>query len=83
MHTASRQISEKFFADPEWGVVERLLQEYMDELLDMATINLAGTPEEVKAEVKGRQLAHAQLTRFLQDTKLIARKETNEPTTFR
>lgn len=76
----SRHVSERFYNDPEWGVVEEILMEKVNQLRDMDEIDDTKHPDEVKAELKGRKKAYQLLLAFLAETKLISQAPTKAPT---
>lgn len=76
----NRHVSEKFYNDPEWGVVEEILMDKINQLRDMDEIDDTKHPDEVKAELKGRKKAYQLLLAFLGEAKLIGQAPTKTPT---
>ena len=46
----SQKLYEKFFSDPDWKAVERVISDYIDPLMDMSSVDTNQPAEEVKAE---------------------------------
>jgi len=63
----------KFFSDPDWGIVEKMLLEYVDKLIDINDIDLTQPAEEVKAQIIARTIAYNEINKFLSDTKIVGR----------
>lgn len=74
---------EKLITDPDWGNVERLVQGYVDKMLDMTTIDVSKDAEDVKAQVIGRMKAYESMTNFLADAKIISKPSREGVTNFR
>jgi hypothetical protein len=77
------KLRSKFFSDPDWVEIEKLILSYIDPLKDMATIDTTQPAEHVKAELIGRMTAYNNLTRFLNDTKIVGRKLEEIKTSFK
>lgn len=71
MTTPFKTISERFFNDPEWEVVEEMILRHIEPLKDFNTIDLKQPAEHVKAEIIGRMHAYNALSKFLSDTKIV------------
>jgi hypothetical protein len=69
------ELQNKFFSDPSWGKVQKILEDYCDELLNMDTVDTTKDGETVRAEIIGRKLAFEKLTKFLNATGLIQNRE--------
>ena len=67
-------LREKFYADPDWPVVEAQILAHIEPLKDMATLDLSQPAEHVKAEVIGRMLAYNSLAGFLRESGLVSRE---------
>lgn len=68
---STKILQERFYNDPEWYLVEELIQDFVKPLLDMSTIDTHQPAEHVKAEIIGRTLAHERLTSFLEQSRLV------------
>lgn len=66
-----KKLQEKFFNDPDWGMMEALIESYIDPLRDMTTVDTTQPGEHVKAEIIARNLAHDSLYKFLGDCKVV------------
>ena len=71
-----------FFQDPRWPEMEELILSYIEPLTDMKTLDLKQPAEHVKAEILGRIYAHEALQRFLEDSKILNKPQT-EKSSFR
>lgn len=70
-----KTIQERFFKDPEWHLVTELIEQFIEPLLNMDTIDVSQPAEHVKAEIVGRRLAHKALRDFCEQSKLIGDKK--------
>lgn len=57
----------KFFCDPDWPEVEKLLREYIEPLRDLSNIKTEVSNDELASEVRGRQIAYERLNKFLEE----------------
>lgn len=73
-----KKLNDKFFTDPDWVMMEELLQEYLAPFRDVLNIKNTMSNDEVASEVRGRQLMVEQLDKFLEDTRVI-RSKINKP----
>ncbi len=73
----------KFFLDPDWVLVERMITEYIEPLRDISTIDLSANSEAVHAEIAGRVKAYESMTKFLKDCRVLGRKSTITSTSFK
>lgn len=73
MTTPTNVLIARFFGDPEWQSVEKMILKYIEPLKDFETIDLKAPAEHVKAEIIGRMLSYNALSKFLQETKLVNR----------
>jgi len=71
-----KTVSQRFWQDPEWHIVEETIMQFITPLLDMTTIDVTQPAEQVKAEIIGRKLAYESLEKFVR-TSGIVRKEVN------
>ena len=66
------RIYEKFISDPDWKIVEALLEQFIEPLKSIDSIDTEGkTSDEVFAELKGNQTTYRVLSDFLNETKLL------------
>ena len=66
------RIYQKFVSDPDWKIVERLLEQFMEPLKYVDTIDTKGkTADEVFAQVEGRKIAIDSLNNFLSEVRLL------------
>jgi hypothetical protein len=72
----------KFINDPDWKLMEEIIEGYIEPLRDVNTIKSDLPAEEVKAEVKTRQRAYAQLRAFLEDAKVLSQRSDKKEITF-
>lgn len=68
-----RDLTDKFFQDPDWKEVENIILEYINPLLEMDSVDTNQPAEHVKAEIIGRKLAYNCLIDFLNENKLVTR----------
>ena len=68
----------KLIEDPNWEKIEKLVTGYAENQLDITTIDLRQPAEHVKAELIGRITAYNSMIQFLQDTKIVSKKEIKE-----
>jgi len=68
----------KFFQDPDWILVEEMINDYIDPLRDVSTINTDRPADAVMAEVAGRKLTVEKLTMFLRDARIIGQITRNK-----
>lgn len=83
MNEDLRKIQEKFFFDPDWKEIEKMILEYIEPLKDMGTVDTSQPAEHVKAEIIGRTIAYDSLAKFLNDTKMVGQQIKSIKTTFR
>jgi hypothetical protein len=73
----------KFFSDPDWAQVEKMILDHIEPLLNMTTIDTTQPAEHVKAEIIGRTIAYNSLITFLNQSKLVGRPITPVKNPFR
>lgn len=74
-----QRIHEKFVSDPDWKVVEALLNQFLEPLLDIRSIETKGkTSDEVFAELMGRKLTADALSNFLSEVRLLKTSVTKQ-----
>lgn len=78
-----QRIHQKFVSDPDWKIVEALLNQFLEPLLDIRSIETKGkTSDEVFAELMGRKLTADALSNFLSEVRLLktsVTKQTENP----
>ncbi|NBW09215.1 MAG: hypothetical protein EBR82_14445 [Caulobacteraceae bacterium] len=70
----SNKLYQKFFSDPDWHQVEKIIMDYLDPLIKMSDVDIAQPAEHVKAEIIGRQKLYTQMVEFLEQTGIVGRK---------
>jgi len=78
-----KKLTEKFFTDPDWSMMEELILEYIEPMASSMNINTKMSNDEIATEVRGRQLAYESLSKFLEDSKIITRRAIIKKTTFK
>lgn len=74
-----QRIHEKFVSDPDWKIVEALLNQFLEPLLDIRSIETKGkTSDEVFAELMGRKLTADALSNFLSEVRLLKTSVTKQ-----
>ena len=68
------KLFQKFFSDPDWVEIEKMILEYIEPLIKMEDIDIHQPAEHIKAEVIARMKAYETLNKFLNDTKIVSRK---------
>jgi hypothetical protein len=76
-------LRDKFFVDPDWKEVEKILMDYINPLIEMSDIDTKQPAEHVKAEIIGRRLAYKQICSFLEQTGLVADTKNYKQSTFK
>lgn len=78
------RVHQKFVSDPDWKIVEALLNQFIEPLKGIESIDTKGkSSDEVFAELVGRKLMIDGLTSFLSEVKLLktsVTKNTENPT---
>lgn len=69
-----KTLKDKFFSDPDWSMMEELIEEYLAPFRDVANINEGWTNDQVASEVRGRKLMIQSLDKFLADSGITSRK---------
>ena len=79
-----KKLTEKFFTDPDWAMMEELIYQYIDPLTDMKTIDTSQPAEHVKAEIIARNLSFESLDKFLREVKVVKGRvlKENKPNQF-
>jgi deoxyhypusine synthase len=74
-----QRIHQKFVSDPDWKIVEALLNQFLEPLLDIRSIETKGkTSDEVFAELMGRKLTADALSNFLSEVRLLKTSVTKQ-----
>ncbi len=77
-----RVLKEKFFTDPSWPLMEKLIRSYIDPLQSCLNIRPDTSNDEIASEVRGRQIAYDALNKFLVDAGIMKPRITNQQTNF-
>jgi hypothetical protein len=73
------RIHQKFVSDPDWRIVELLLEQFMEPLKGINNIDTKGkTADEVFALVEGRKIAIDALNNFLSEIRLLKTSVTKQ-----
>lgn len=72
-----KQKLRKFFQDPDWVLVERMILDYIDPLSNVQSIDSKQSNDVIATEVRGRQIATEKLKLFLNECQILGRKITN------
>lgn len=67
---------------PEWLEVERLLKNKVSELMDLRTIDNNLSPDDMKIEIRARQMAIEKLLDFLDENGFSRSKSSDIDVTF-
>lgn len=78
-----KKLTEKFFTDPDWSMMEELLRSYIDPLQFVNTIDAGMSNDEIATEVRGRQLAYKGLDDFLTQSGVLKPRVSNDKPNFR
>lgn len=70
----SNKLYQKFFSDPDWQEVEKIIMDFINPLIEMSDIDVNQPAEHIKAELIGRQKLHKAMTEFLEQTGIVSRK---------
>ncbi len=76
-------VKERFQKDPEWHIVEETIFSFINPLLDMTTIDITQSAEQVKAEIIGRKLAFDSLEKFVRSSGIVRKEVTNKSNIFK
>jgi len=76
-----QDLKNKFFQDPDWKEVEKLLMDYVTPLIQMDSVDVKQPAEHVKAELIARQLAYEGMCKFLEQTGMVTDTKAHRPTT--
>ncbi len=77
------EVKNRFINDPQWGLVEQEILDFITPLLDMTTIDTSLDGDTVRAEVIGRKLAYDSLIKFCRQSRLVSEKLLDKPNIFR
>lgn len=79
-----KKIKEKFFSDPDWNLVEKIILSYIEPLKDILTVDITENADTVKAQVAGRKIAYESLHKFLKESRLLSNRTiTSKPISFK
>lgn len=78
-----KRISEKFFNDPDWALVEQMIVQYLEPLTGVDSVDTKRTNDEIATDVRARQLAIENLGKFLKDCRILRKQINNKVTTFK
>jgi hypothetical protein len=78
-----KEVLKKFVEDPDWIVIEDLIQEYVALLHNIDGIDTSQDSDTVRAEVVGRKTASKTLEKFLTDMRLVKQIKSKSKHTFR
>ena len=73
----------KFFQDPDWVLIEEMIEEYIEPLRDIGTIDLNRGADAVMADVAGRQKAYDGMVAFLRDCRILKKTSINSNISFK
>lgn len=74
MNPISEKLYQKFFSDPDWKEVEKIILDFINPLIEMSDVDASQPAEHVKAEIIGRQKLHKAMTEFLAQSGIVGRK---------
>jgi len=77
------KLKQKFFTDPDWVEVEKILMDFINPLIEMSDVDVTQPAEHVKAELIGRQLLHSRVIEFLKQTGIVVNPSAYKKTTFK
>lgn len=77
------RVSDKFFKDGDWYIIEKMLSEYLEPLRDVSTIDSKQSNDVIAAELRGRQITYEQLTKFLRDCRILSKITNNQSNSFK
>lgn len=67
-----QRVHSKFVTDPDWHIVESLIEQFIEPLKTIETIDTKGkTADEVFAQVEGRKLSVDAMSSFLNEMRLL------------
>lgn len=68
--------------DPEWMAIEELISTQVSDLLDLRNVEQTLSPEEMKIEIRARQLAVSKLVDFYNTNRFSQRKSEEVAVSF-
>ena len=78
------RIYDKFITDPDWKIVEALIEQFIEPMKLIDDIDTKGkSADEVMGEVVGRKRAIEAMTNFLNETKLLQQVTTVTKSQFK
>lgn len=67
-----KRVHDKFISDPDWRIVETLIEQFIEPLKRIDTIDTKGkTADEVFATVEGRKISVESMENFLNELRLV------------
>lgn len=82
MNDDTRQKLGKFFDDPDWALVVGMINEQIEPLRDIMSIDTTRSNDEIASELRGRQISIKGMEKFLHSSGIIKSKTTTK-TTFK
>lgn len=77
-------IYDKFITDPDWKIVTTLIEQFIEPLKSIESIDTEGkTSDEVFAQLKGQKTAIDAMEKFLDETRLIQQNLKQQDTDWR
>lgn len=77
------KIKAKFFNDPEWSEIEKLLMDYVNPLMDINDLSDSLPAAEYKAEIIARKRLYENLLKFFAQTGMVSTPDEHKRTTFK
>lgn len=67
-----QRIHEKFISDPDWRIVETLIEQFIEPLKSIETLETEGkTADQVFAQLEGRKISVNAMSSFLNELRLV------------
>lgn len=73
---------QRLLQDPEWILIENLISDQISKMLDIREIDETISAEDMKIEIRARQIAVKQLMEFYSKNHFMKRKIEEIPVTF-
>ena len=68
-----QRLQEKFFNDPDWQEVEKLLADHINPLVDPKNLDWSQNATQFKAELKAKHKLYTAVSTFLHECGVISR----------
>lgn len=78
-----QKLKDKFFTDPDWGMMEELIRTYITPLESCLNIDVTWSNDQIATEVRGRQLAYKGMNDFLEGSQVLRPRIIKETNPFR